>query len=105
MVRETYSSLPGIGLALTMTVSPGWISTKRWSRFAIRARPAIGSPWAPGVAITRLASGGGLILFLGAVRGGAFGAPCAPVVAITSLASGWSLILSLGTIRDGSYVR
>ena len=47
MVRLTYSSLPGIGLALTMTVSPGLISTKRWSRFAIRARPAIGSPWAP----------------------------------------------------------
>src|SRR5215203_103829 len=37
MVRETDSSLPGIGLALTMTVSPGWISTKRWSRFALRA--------------------------------------------------------------------
>jgi len=29
MVRLTYSSLPGMGLALTMTVSPGWISTYR----------------------------------------------------------------------------
>ena len=63
-MRATYSSLPGMGLAETMTVSPGWISTKRWSRFAIRARPAIGSPWAPVVAITRL-GGASLILSLG----------------------------------------
>ena len=69
-MRETYSSLPGIGLALTMTVSPGWISTKRWSRLAIRARPAIGSPWAPVVAITSWASGWSLIRSLGTIRDG-----------------------------------
>src|ERR1035437_8588469 len=57
MVRATYSSLPGMGLALTITVSPAWISTKRWSRLAILARPAIGSPWAPVVAITRRLAG------------------------------------------------
>ncbi len=56
-MRATYSSLPGIGLALTITVSPGSTSTQRWSRFAMRARPAIGSPCAPVVAITsRLAA-------------------------------------------------
>ena len=72
MVRETYSSLPGIGLALTMTVSPGWISTKRWSRLAIRARPAIGSPWAPVVAMTSLLSGWSLILSLDTIRDGSY---------------------------------
>ena len=63
-MRATYSSLPGIGLAETMTVSPGWISTNRWSLFAIRARPAIGSPWAPVVAMTSLSAGTSLILSL-----------------------------------------
>ena len=67
MVLETYSSLPGIGLADTITVSPGWISTKRWSRLAIRARPDIGSPWAPVVAITRLPGATSLIRSLGII--------------------------------------
>ena len=71
-MRETYSSLPGIGLALTMTVSPGWISTKRWSRFAMRARPAIGSPWAPVVAITSLASGWSLMRSFDTIRDGSY---------------------------------
>ena len=52
----THSSLPGMGVAETMTVSPGWISTKRWSLFAMRARPAIGSPWAPVVVMTSLSA-------------------------------------------------
>ncbi len=57
IVRATYSSLPGMGLALTMTVSPGSISTQRWSRLAMRASPAIGSPCAPVVAMTRRSAG------------------------------------------------
>lgn len=57
MVRATYSSLPGMGLALTMTVSPGTISTNRWSLLAIRASPAMGSPWAPVVAMHTSRSG------------------------------------------------
>ena len=72
MVRATYSSLPGIGLADTMTVSPGWISTNRWSRLAIRARPAIGSPWAPVVAITSLPSATSLILSLATIADGSY---------------------------------
>ena len=70
-MRATYSSLPGIGLAETMTVSPGWISTNRWSRLAMRARPAIGSPWAPVVAITRL-GGASLILSLATIWDGSY---------------------------------
>ena len=65
MVRATYSSLPGMGLALTMTVSPGTISTQRWSRLAMRARPAIGSPCAPVVAMVSCASGTSLRRSLG----------------------------------------
>ncbi len=72
MVRATYSSLPGIGLAETMTVSPGSISTNRWSRLAIRARPAIGSPWAPVVAITSLSAGMSLILSLATMSDGSY---------------------------------
>jgi hypothetical protein len=72
IVRETDSSLPGIGLALTITVSPGWISTKRWSRLAMRASPAIGSPCAPVVAMTSLGSGWSLILSLGTMREGSY---------------------------------
>ena len=71
-MRLTYSSLPGIGLALTITVSPGWISTKRWSRLAIRARPAIGSPWAPVVQMTSLPSGTSLILSLATIWEGGY---------------------------------
>ena len=67
-MRATYSSLPGMGLALTITVSPAWISTQRWSRFAIRARPDIGSPCAPVVAITSLPSSIELIDSLGTIR-------------------------------------
>ncbi len=72
IVRLTYSSLPGIGLALTMTVSPGTISTNRWSRLAIRARPAIGSPWAPVVAMHSLSAGTSLILSLATIWDGGY---------------------------------
>ena len=59
-----------MGLADTMTVSPGWISTNRWSRFAIRARPAIGSPWAPVVAMVSFSAGTSLILSLATMADG-----------------------------------
>ncbi len=47
MVRATASSLPGMGEADRMTVSPGTIVMFRWSRLLIRVRPDIGSPWDP----------------------------------------------------------
>ena len=70
IVRETYSSLPGIGLALRITVSPCSISTNRWSRLAMRARPDIGSPWEPVVAMTILPSGTSPIRSLGTIWSG-----------------------------------
>ena len=51
MVRLMSSSLPGIGEDERTTVSPGWISMWRWSRFAIRTSAEVGSPCAPVVII------------------------------------------------------
>ena len=48
IVLATASSLPGIGEAETITVSPGSIVMLRWSRLLIRVSPLIGSPWEPG---------------------------------------------------------
>ena len=52
MVRATASSLPGIGEAETMTVSPGSMVMLRWSRLLMRVSPDIGSPCEPVVMTT-----------------------------------------------------
>ena len=44
MMRETMISLPGIGEAETITVSPSRICSLRCSLLAMRVRPLIGSP-------------------------------------------------------------
>ena len=57
MMRKTDVSFPGIGVAETITVSPGPTVTSRWSPFAIRLNTAIGSPWLPVTMKTTLLSG------------------------------------------------
>ena len=52
MVRETSFSLPGIGVAEIITVSPGMMPTFLWSFIAMRVKALIGSPWLPVVMIT-----------------------------------------------------
>ena len=47
ITRPTTRSLPGMGLAEMMTVSPGRMDTFRCSWAAIRLRADMGSPWEP----------------------------------------------------------
>ena len=47
MVSCTRSSFPGTGFAERITVSPRSTVTVAWSRYAIRVRADIGSPWLP----------------------------------------------------------
>ena len=44
IVFETSFSLPGIGVAEMMTVSPGTMPTLRWSLIDMRVSADIGSP-------------------------------------------------------------
>ena len=46
-MRETSSSLPGIGVADMTTVSPSFTATWRWSPRAMRESALVGSPWLP----------------------------------------------------------
>ena len=52
IVFETSFSLPGIGVAEMMTVSPGTMPTLRWSDIDMRVNADIGSPWLPVVMMT-----------------------------------------------------
>ena len=57
IVSLTARSLPGIGVAEKMTVSPSCSSTLGWSPWAIRRRAESGSPWLPVESTTRRSSG------------------------------------------------
>jgi hypothetical protein len=56
-VSLTARSLPGIGVAEKITVSPEWSSTSRWSLWAIRRSAESGSPWLPVEMTTTFSSG------------------------------------------------
>ena len=57
IVSLTARSLPGIGVAEKITVSPSWSSTCGWSPWAMRRSADSGSPWLPVEMITSLWSG------------------------------------------------
>jgi hypothetical protein len=57
IVSFTARSLPGIGVAEKITVSPPWSETWGWSPCAIRRSAESGSPWLPVEITTSLWSG------------------------------------------------
>ena len=57
MMWLTSSSLPGIGVAESTTVSPGTISSCACSPDARRASTALGSPWVPVQTMTTFCGG------------------------------------------------
>ena len=57
IVSLTERSLPGIGVAEKITVSPEWSSTSAWSAWAMRRSADRGSPWLPVEIATTLWSG------------------------------------------------
>ena len=63
IVSFTERSLPGIGVAEKITVSPEWSSTSGWSRCAIRRSAESGSPWLPVEITTTFSSGKSSISF------------------------------------------
>ena len=57
IVSLTARSLPGIGVAEKITVSPLWSSTCGWSAWAMRRSADSGSPWLPVEITTSFESG------------------------------------------------
>ena len=62
-VSFTARSLPGIGVAEKITVSPLCRSTSRWSPAAMRRNADRGSPWLPVDTTTSFSSGKSSIIF------------------------------------------